>query len=159
MAIKTPHLFLLFASLTAYSPAQNDALDPTTKDIQALCPGDAKAQAACLETLERRIDQTSERMSTVSGGYAALAYNQGRDFMEKGAVDKAQQAFKDAVDLQPNFIDARIGLGAACYELNDLTCAVRELETAQALSKTQKIGEGTRSDLNTLKDILQKHQI
>ena len=52
--------------------------------------------------------------STVPSTEAKLEYNKGMDFYKIGQYDKSADAFRRAIDLNPEYIDAYYNLGSIC---------------------------------------------
>lgn len=66
----------------------------------------------CLTTITGLVLSSEPAMSYESPVEAKLEYNQGVDFYKAGAYDRSMAAFRRAIEIDPNYIDAYYNLGS-----------------------------------------------
>lgn len=111
-----PALALLFA-VPAQAWSQEPPADPYKAAVQARLDGNPARAAALLAPIVAADPRNSD--AQVQLGLAQLAL---------GRLDEAERAFRAALDVAPNYTDARIGLARVAQRRGDRAGALRALE-------------------------------
>lgn len=84
---------------------------------------------------------TSSTTGTNATKAALQLHHKGRRALEKRVFGEAKELFLKALAIKPDFLEARIDLGTALYELHDYSEALAELDIAAAMMHTEETRE------------------
>lgn len=84
---------------------------PAQPQPAAPVPVSAKEKEDLVQAVAQKKAEKSQVGPPVYDRKAVLHYNQGVDLAEKGQIDQAQAEFKKALEIFPNFFEARFNLG------------------------------------------------
>jgi len=78
-------------------------------------------------------------MRTVLQIQAQTAYESGLRFQQERRWDRAEQAFKDALRMDPEYADAAFALGTMYFELSKTHLSDFRIEAAEYLQKAARL--------------------